>query len=187
MQYIFPYPFIIFIIIAKGIFTHDEEKIVAFCLIIFGIILNYSVKNVLIEVFEERSAAIAAEYREALSIRREILPIMRRFWRIFQDLEDAVAHTCWLLFKKFLIVLRVKNYNRSFFLQHQVKHLINSLLSRKIKNINLVEKTAIKKALLNFRGKLLSNRQSISQTKNLLNLTNVNNNLHYLLVNKTTK
>lgn len=78
-RYIFPYPFVIFIIISKGIFTHDEEKIVAFCLVIFGIILHHSVKTGLVQVFEERSAAIAAEYREALSIRREILPKMRRF------------------------------------------------------------------------------------------------------------
>lgn len=182
--FIFPYPYVIFIIISKGIFSHDEEKIVAFCLIAFAIILYYSVNEVLIQIFEERSRTIAADIREVVQARRSILPKMRRFLRLFMDLEDAIAHTCYLLFFRIIKSLKSKNENRATFIQHLIKNRLNELISIKIQNKNLIKEVLLNTTLYYTQTNIQHSKTSASFLDLSLNTTNSVNTLHYLVLNK---
>lgn len=179
--YLLPYPYVIFVIISKGIFSHDEEKIVAFCLIIFAIILYHAVNTSLKELFEERSATIAAEYREVIQVRRGILPKMRRFMRLFMDLEDAIARTGVCLFYDITNIIKQINKNRNKFGVHFVKNQINLVFISNRKLTVLKNNLRIYKSFFKYKKDYLINKK---KTNKIFNFIDVNNSSFYLFVNR---
>lgn len=142
--------FIFFIIItlSQFIFSYDEEKIIALCLISFIILFYNNLNQLIYTLLNEKSQTLENEFVDLFKAKFDIMWKLRIYWRLFLDLEDNVVEFFWWVKKNLIQVRLIKISNINLLNKHLVKDVINFILQK-----NFMIQKNFQKILLNFLTK----------------------------------
>ena len=139
--------FIFFLIISLSqlVFYYDEEKVVALCLISFGILFYNNLNTLIYDILNEKAETLEAEFKELFEAKFKIMWKLRIYWRLFLDLEDNIVELYWWSKNNILKITILKNKNINMLKKHWLKDYINFLLDKKF----MIQKN-LQKLFLNF-------------------------------------
>lgn len=189
----FKIPIITFLLffLSKEVFSYDSEKVVVLCILSFIILTYFNSKEALHNIFLARTQKLKEEYKDLAIKKAKLETEIRRFWRIFLDLEDQLMEL--YLWVKINVSQSINKFNkhREYLIFCLVKDQMNSLLKEKLKIDQFISEFIFKNALNNFKLMLTSNYAHKSLYINDLNfylnkLININPkyNILDLIINK---
>lgn len=182
--------FLIFFL-SKEVFSYDGEKVVILCILSFIILAYFNFKDALYNAFTARTMKLKEEYTDLIVLKENLEKEIRKFWRIFLDLEDQLIEI--YLWVKLNINSSIKkfNKNREAFLFYLIKDQMNGLLKEKLKlkqhlsNFILMDTIKNFKSILNNKSqKQLVYINDLNFYLNSLTQTKLNYTLIELVLNK---
>ncbi len=155
----FKIPILAFLLffLSKEVFSYDSEKVVVLCILSFIILAYFNSKEALHNIFLARTQKLKEEYKDLAIKKASLETEIRRFWRIFLDLEDQLMEL--YLWVKINVSQSINKFNkhREYLIFCLVKDQMNSLLKEKLKIDQFISEFIFKNALNNFKLMLNSN------------------------------
>lgn len=155
----FKIPVLAFLIffLSKEIFSYDGEKVVILCILSFIILAYFNSKEALYNVFLNRSEKLKEEYVQLAEKKEKLEKEIRRFWRIFLDLEDQLIEIyLWVRHNVHNITIKF-NKNRNAVVFYLIKDQLNLLLKEKLKINQYLNVLILKNTLINFKNIISKN------------------------------
>lgn len=167
-----------------AIFSYDEEKVIALSLMSFFFIFYFNFGSSLNNALAEKGNLLEEELVKLFTEKKVMMRKLRRYWRIFLDLEDITIEVFYWTRRSLKKILSVKLKNREFYFFHFLKSKYQSLIDHQYKinkNFELINLNQIKSSLnmtdnygsINYDN-LLKNSFSNVFTKNQLKILNKN-------------
>lgn len=187
-----PILFFLMLMISKEIFSYEGEKIVIFCIISFIVLSYFNFKENLSNFFAEKNEKLFEEFNSLYELNVKYLVSLRKFWKIFLDVEDQLIEIFFWIKFNIKKILNIKNKNRNHFIFYLIKDQLNFLLKDQLTINYLLKKQLIKNSfnyiLLNLKNKvenenLYLKNFNYSYFLNKLN-SNLTTNIFLIILNK---
>jgi len=178
---------VLILFLSHFIFSYDEEKVVALCLLTFGVLSYINFSSLIFEGLNQKSNSLELEFKTLFTEKITAMRRLRIYWRLFMDLHDFLIEFYFWFKQRFTAIVKRRILNRQNLALHNIKAKYSELLSKSLNNkrqINLVELETTKKNVffstpVSFDGYLKMLKQSSSSTSQsfvLLTLKNLNIN-----------
>ena len=186
-----PILFFLILLISKEVFSYDSEKVVILCILSFITIAYFNFKDMIYQILQAKSLKLKDEYQELIFEKEKLEKEIRKFWRIFLDIEDQMVEIfCWLKSNISLFINKM-NKNRKLITFFLIKDQLNLLIKNQLKINQSLHLLVIKKSINNVRLNFLNNVSSNLIYKNNLNYfynklieISKQSNIIYLILNK---
>ena len=175
----------IIFLLSKEIFSYDEEKVVALSILSFVLLIYFNVKDSLSKDFSAKYEKLKDKFALLLEEKSNLSFYLRRYWRIFLDLEDLLIEIYYWTVNTIRNIINKKNKNRSKFIFFLIKDEVNYLIKDQLKLKNNLWNLIINQTFFNLENKL-KNKKLFSNSFYLNNLkdSSYSKNIVSLILNK---